>query len=237
LVLFAWLPTLGQTPARAEDNADQNIYIDYLAGSWDDWSTGFNSTQVWKTTEHVHSYAYSAKLTFTKAYCGVRFHFRGFDTRAFDTNGFTDLVFSVHWGDAAPQALLIYALRNADFNKIAAKLPVAKYMTPDDEADEPGWFQVDVPLAHLGVANVTDFTDIVLSGPIPNAPFWIDDMKLVKPKGPNRVGINVDASMVGRALDGRHLGINTAAWDYSLADPSTIQRVQASGARFFRFPG
>ena len=59
----------------------------------------------------------------------------------------TDLVFSVHWGDAAPQAMLIYALRNADFNKITAELPVAKYMTPDDTADEPGWFQVDVPLS------------------------------------------------------------------------------------------
>src|SRR5437899_965228 len=89
-------------------------------------------------------------------------------------------------GVPALLALLLYALRNADFNKIAAKLPVSKYMTPDDEAEEPGWFQVDVPLAHLGVANVTDFTDIVLSGPIPNVPFWIDDMKLVKPKGPAR---------------------------------------------------
>src|SRR5437763_541548 len=110
-------------------------------------------------------------------------------------------------------------------------------MTPDGEAEEAGWFQVDVPLAHLGVANVTDFTDVVLSGPIANVPFWIDDMKLVKPKGPNRGAINVYASMVGRALDGRHLGINTAAWDYSLADATTIQLVQAAGARFFRFPG
>src|SRR5260370_28187289 len=133
-----------RTPVRADDNADQDVYIDYLAGSWDDWS--FNAVTVWNATEHVHSFSYAAKLSFTKAYGAIRFHFRGFDTKAFDTNGFNNLVFSVHWCDAAPQSMLIYALRNADFNKIAAKLDLAKYMTPDLDAPEPGWYQVQVPL-------------------------------------------------------------------------------------------
>lgn len=225
-----------QTPVRADDNADQNIYVDYIAGSWDDWS--FNAKRSWNATEHVHSYSYSGKMTFTQAYGAVRFHFRGFDTRAFDTTGFTNLQLSIHWGDQAPQQqMLVYALRNEDFNKISAKLPLVKYMTPDLDADEAGWYLVQVPLADLGVANVTDLTDILLSGPTPNVPFWIDDVKLVKPSTPRRINLTVNAGMPLRTLDGRHLGINTATWDSLLADPMTLARVQAAGARFFRFPG
>ena len=225
-----------EKPAHADDNADQNIYVDYIAGSWDDWS--FNANRVWNATEHVHSYNYSGKMSFTQAYGAIRFHFRGFDTRAFDTTGFTDLQLAVHWGDTAPQqGMLVYALRNENFNKISAKLPLIKYMTADLDAPEDGWYTVQIPLTDLGVGNVTDLTDILLSGPTPNVPFWIDDIKLVRPSTPRRISLTVNAGMPLRTLDGRHLGINTATWDSLLADPLTTTRVQASGARFFRFPG
>jgi alpha-N-arabinofuranosidase len=221
-------------PARAEDNSDQNIYVDYVAGSWDDWS--FNADRVWDSTEHVFSFDHAAKLSFTQSFGAIRFHFRGFDTRAFNTTGFTDLQFAIHWGDQAPQDMLIYALRKEDFNK-TTKLQLSKYSVLDPDAPEDGWFRVDVPLAHLGVANVTDLTDILLSGPKAKVPFWVDDVKLTKPRGPSRLAVNVDATQVLRVLDGRHLGVNTAAWDYTLSQPSTLERVQALGARFFRFPG
>jgi alpha-L-arabinofuranosidase len=235
-VALACAAAAAPTPARADDNADQNIYLDYIAGSWDDWS--FNATRVWNATEHVHSFSYSGKMSFTQAFGAVRLHFRGFDTRAFDTNGFTALQFSVHWGDAAPQqGMLVYALRNEDFNKIPTKLQLSKFMAPDLDAEEDGWYLVQIPLTDLGVANVTDLTDILLSGPTPKMPFWLDDIKLVRPSTPRRISLNVDASKPLRTLDGRHLGVNTATWDPLLADPMTLARVQASGARFFRFPG
>lgn len=228
-----------RTPARAEDNANQNLYIDYLAGSWDDWS--FNADRKWNATEHVHSFSNSGRISFTQAFGAARLHFRGYDTRAFNTTGFTDLEFFIHWGGATPQAMLIYALRNSEndnsaFNK-TVKLPLAKYSVPDLDADEDGWNRVRVPLADLGVTNVTDLTDILLSGPTPKVPFWIDDVRLVKGPGPRRVVLNVDAATSIRALDSRHLGINTATWDFQAATPSTISMVKAAGARFFRFPG
>jgi alpha-N-arabinofuranosidase len=221
-------------PAAAEDNADQNLYLDYVAGSWDDWS--FNADRKWDSTEHVRSYDRAGRLSFTQAWGAMRMHFRGFDTRAFDTTGFSDLQFYIHWGDSAPQDMLIYALRKEDFNK-TTKLQLAKYAVEDTEAFESGWFRVQVPLAHLGVANVTDLTDILLSGPKPKLPFWIDDVRLIKPRGASRILLTVDAGTPLRQLDGRHLGINTAAWDYQLGAPGTLDRVRASGAKFFRFPG
>jgi len=187
------------TIAAAEDNADQNLYVDYVAGSWDDWS--FNANRTWNATEHVRSYDHSGKISFTQAYGAVRLHFRGFDTRAFETTGFTDLQLAIHWGDQAPMDMLVYALRNEDFNK-TTKLSMSKYSVPDDEALEDGWFLVTIPLAQLGVANVTNLTDIVLSGPKAKVPFWIDDVKLIKGRGPTRIALNVDASKSLRPLDG-----------------------------------
>jgi hypothetical protein len=223
-------------PVSAEDNADQNLYVDYVAGSWDDWS--WDSGRRWNSAERRRSFAGSAKLAFTKAWGAIRLHYRGFDTRAFDTTGYTHLEFFIHWGDTGPHELLVYALRNEDFNK-TTKLSLAKYIEaePDPFAEEDGWYPVRVPLADLRVANVTDLTDFILSGPSVASPFFIDDMKLVKQPGPTRVTLSVDATRPVRALDGRHLGINTAAWDYQLAEPTTIERVKAAGLRFFRFPG
>jgi hypothetical protein len=221
-------------PARADDNADQNIYLDYIAGSWDDWS--FNANRAWKASDHVHSLNYAGKISFTQAYGALRLHFRGFDTRAFDTTGFTALEFAVNWGGAPQDKMLVYALRNEDFNK-TTKLTLSKYLTPDPDAPEDGWLLARVPLTDLGVANVKDLTDILLSGPTPKTPFWIDDIKLVKPPGPKRIVLNINAEMPVRNLDGRHLGVNTAAWDSMLSTQDTLARVQTSGARFFRFPG
>jgi hypothetical protein len=229
------LLALGATaPARGEDNADQNIYVDGVVGAWDDWS--WDTNRSWSATDTVRSFGAAGKISFSKAWGALRFHYRGVDTKAFDTNGFADLEFAVNWGGtAAPaQPLIVYALRNGDFNK-TVKLELKKYSTPDPA--RPGWNLVRVPLSDLGVAGVTDLTDILLSGPNPNVSFWMDDVKVVRSPLPERAAITLDARQSLRTLDGRHLGINTAAWDFILTDPVTIRRVQALGARFFRFPG
>src|SRR3712207_3148780 len=127
LAVSAWVSGIGAS-ARAEDNADQNLYLDYVAGSWDDWS--WDTTRKWDPTEHVRSFDRAGKLTFTKAWGAVRLHFRGgADAWMFNTTGFSDLQFSVHWGDAAPMQMLIYALRKEDFNR-TTKLDLLKYSLP-----------------------------------------------------------------------------------------------------------
>jgi alpha-L-arabinofuranosidase len=223
-----------QVPSHAEDNADQNLYVDYLTGSWDNWS--FDAQPTWNAVEHVHSFSSAARVSFTKPWGALRLHYRGFDNRSFDTTGFTYLQFFVHWSGETPQPLLVYALRNEAFSN-TTKLPLSPYSTPDPTAKEAGWYRVQVPLVDLGVSDVKDLTDILLTGPNPNVSFWIDDVKLVKPPGPARTTLNVYTTQLIRALDGRHLAVNTAAWDYLAADPTTINRVRAAGVRFFRFPG
>jgi len=232
--LVACVAVLAAGPAWPEDNADQNIYVDGVVGAWDDWS--WDTTRAWNASDNVRSFSAAGKISFAKAWGALRFHYRGVDGRGFDTNGFSHLEFAVNWGGtaAAAQPLIVYALRNGDFNK-TVKLDLKKYSAADPA--RAGWNLVRIPLADLGVANVADLTDILLSGPNPNVAFWVDDVKLVRGPLPERATISVDARQSLRTLDGRHLGINTAAWDFILADPITIRRVQALGARFFRFPG
>src|SRR5262249_54307591 len=134
-------------PVMADDNADHNLYVDYVAGPWDDWS--FDANREWSSSERAFSFEHAAKLSFSKQWGAVRLHYRGLDPRGFNTNGFSDLQFFINWGDKPAQQMLIYALRNSDFNK-TTKLDLAKFTAKEADLDgDPGWYQVSVPLSAL----------------------------------------------------------------------------------------
>src|SRR5437867_9693500 len=70
---------VARLPVLADDNADHNLYVDYVAGPWDDWS--WDTNRDWKSSEHAFSFEHAAKLSFVKAYGAVRLHYRGADPR------------------------------------------------------------------------------------------------------------------------------------------------------------
>ncbi|HEY5079598.1 MAG TPA: immunoglobulin domain-containing protein, partial [Opitutaceae bacterium] len=52
-----------------------------------------------------------------------------------------------------------------------------------------------------------------------------------------QVNVTVDASTTVRTVDERVFGLNTAVWDGAFIDTLTLPALQASGARFLRYPG
>lgn len=198
----------------------QAIYGDGLLNGWQDWS--------WAAVDlangsPVHAGIRSARVS-ADAWEAIYLQHA-----AFDSSGYTDLVFWIHGGPAGGQRLLVQALLGGE--------PQASVDLAPLSADT--WQQVTISLAALGVAGQPNFDGFWIqdrSGTTQPA-FYVDDVSLAAAPPPAVVNVVVESGHRLRTVDARHFGLNTAIWDSSFATPTTVGLLTEMGNQALRFPG
>jgi hypothetical protein len=94
-------------------------------------------------------------------------------------------------------------------------------------------------LSALGVADQPNCNGFLIKGThgASQPTFYVDDVQLVLASNPPVVHLGVDASQTLQPVDARHFGLNTATWDGSLGNASTLPLLQSIGIRALRWPG
>ncbi len=212
-VLLALAPSgLAQT--------DQPIYTDSLVGGWQDWSW---ATVNLANTSPIHSGTRSASVN-ADAWEAIYLHHD-----AFDTGGYSDLVFWIHGGSTGGQLLQVQALLNGSAQTAVTLAPLPANT----------WQKITISLASLGVAgkpNMDGFWMQDRSGTTKPA-FYVDDISLTAVPAPSVVNVTVDASQTIRTIDARHFGVNAAVWDVVFDTATTISLLTEMGNQALRFPG
>ena len=199
---------------------DVQIYTDSLMNGWQNWSW---ATVNLANTQPVHSGSHSISVS-----AGAWQAFYA-EHDAFNTSGFTNLIFWVNGGPSGGQHFQIAGLLNG-----TAQPAVALPALPANS-----WQQLSISLASLGVANQADFTGFWIqdSTGTTQPTFYIDDISLTAVPVPSVVNVTVNAGSVVRTVDARHFGVNTAVWDNQLDNSTTINLLSARGSAALRFPG
>lgn len=210
---------------RAQE--DQEIYTDGLGPGWMDWSW---CSRDLSSTDTTHSGTHSAKITYTAGYQG--FYLRH---AAFDTSGYTNLVFWINGGNGSNHSAIVAA--PVDGQSVPGVL-VNAYVAGGSIASNT-WRKVTIPLAALGMQNKANFTGFWIqefSGAA-QTPFYVDDISLEAAPPPAEVLVNVNANAVKRTVDARLFGLNSAVWDSQFNSATTRSLLSANGTRLLRFPG
>src|SRR5262249_32153806 len=129
----------------ASAQSDQAIYTDALVSGWQNWSWAVVNLA---NASPVHSGTRSASVS-ADAWEAIYLHHD-----AFDTSGYTDLVFWIHGGPTGGQLLQVQAQLNG-----AAQSAVTLAPLPAN-----AWQKITISLASLGVANKPNMDG-----------FWIQD--------------------------------------------------------------
>ena len=102
------------------------------------------------------------------------------------------------------------------------------------------WQQITIPLSALGVANKPNCSGFWIQGNAGGAAqptFYVDDVQLVAAPVPALVHLGVDAGQALRTVDARQFGLNTATWDGSLGNSTTLPLLEQIGCLALRWPG
>ncbi|MGP8201752.1 MAG: alpha-L-arabinofuranosidase [Limisphaerales bacterium] len=100
------------------------------------------------------------------------------------------------------------------------------------------WQQFTIPLAQLGVGNVTNLEDIeIWNGGTPQADFYIAGITLTANPPPAVVHVSVNATNTVRTVDNRVFAVNTAAWDGDLDTTNTFSILTNIDNQALRWPG
>src|SRR5262245_58674534 len=181
---FSWSWTLGVLLAFAPSalaQTDQLIYTDALVSGWQNWSW---ATINLANTSPVHSGTQSASVN-ADAWEAIYLHHD-----AFDTSGYTDLVFWIHGGATGGQLLQVQALLNGTAQSAVALAPLPANT----------WQKITISLASLGVANKPNMDGFWIqdrSGTTKPA-FYVDDISLTAVPPPTVVNVTVDAAQTSR---------------------------------------
>lgn len=179
--------------AFSEDNADIEIYTDYMIGKWSvDNST---ATYLLQSTAQRNSYFNSMRVAMAP---GEKLVLR-YTWGAIPTEGLTHLEFYLHGAGTGNQQFNIQAVTNA--------WPAPSSVQLSNFASVPanGWVRVSIPLSALGAQNRWLYSlELVATGPVPT--FYIDDIKLVRAPSPIPALISVNPSSTIRSVDQRMLG-------------------------------
>ena len=207
------------TPA-AFAQSDQQIYTDSLVSGWQNWSW---ATVNLANASPVHSGTRSASVT-ADAWEAIYLHHD-----AFDTSGYTDLVFWIHGGSTGGQLLQVQALLSGTAQSAVALAPLPANT----------WQKITISLASLGVANKPNMDGFWIqdrSGTT-KPTFYVDDISLTAVPPPTVVNVTVDAAQTIRTIDSRHFGVNAAIWDATFDTATTIALLNEMGNRTLRYPG
>ena len=205
--------------AAATDNLP--IYTDNLVNGFQNW--GWATIDL-ETDTPVHSGSYAISVT-DGGYQAI-----SLEHTDFNTTPYASLSFWAHGGSTGGQSVQVTGLASNDTQstyKLGTTLPANK------------WQQFTIPLAALGVSNISDCNGFWIQGNTGSAQptFYLDDIELVAAPVPAVVHLGVDAAKVLQTVDARQFGLNTATWDSELGATETLPELQAIGCLALRWPG
>lgn len=221
IFLFVFLAT----PRVCSAQTNLAIYSDSLTNGWLDYS--YNVTENYQNTSPVHSGTYSIAETINSAYGGIQLYHSPFTNTAYDS-----LSFWINGGASGGQQLQMYG--NLGTGPTAQGPRYRLYTLPPNT-----WQQYTVPLAELGVGNVTNFSGFAIQDAIGSAEptFYLDDIQLVASPAGGIVHLSANAGQTIRAADFRWFGMNAAQWDGALNSPESVSELTNMGTRIIRLPG
>src|ERR1043165_2597800 len=199
-------------PFASLAQSNLTIYNDSLGNGWLDYS--YNTTRSFANASPVHAGNNSISATITAAYGGIQlFH------SPMTHSAYAFVSFWLKGGSAGGQQLQMYG--NLGPGPTAQS---ARFYLPAPIANT--WQQYFVPLAALGVNNVTNFSGFAITDSVGSTEptFYLDDIQLVSSVPPAITHLNVNAIQIVRTADARWFGINGAVWDTAL-DSATTRNV------------
>jgi len=196
------------------------IYQEGLSNGWNNWSWASVSTGS-STVVHTGATAISVDAdAFEALYL---------QHAAVPTSAYESLKFWINGGTTGGQTLNVVALR-AGVSQPAVHIgPLA-----------PGaWQQIVIPLADLGIANVTDLDGLWLQENAGHTQptFYVDDMNLEFAPPPSVVNVAVNPKDRIRKVDRRMFGLNSAVWDGAFPSANTQSLLTELNNQALRFPG
>ncbi len=196
------------------------VYTDRLVNGFQDWSWAPHNLS---DTSPVHSGSNSISVT-ASAWQALSFWHSDLNAAAF-----TNISFWINGGTGGGQRLQLYAEYGTNTGRPAFQLPMLPANT---------WQLVQVSLAQLGVANVTNLNrfDLQLTASGSAGTFYVDDVQLTAAPAP-LVHVTVDSTEVIRQTEPRWRGVNTAVWDGNFDTSTTVSFLREMGTAIMRFPG
>jgi hypothetical protein len=187
----------------AQSDANEVIYDDGLAGSWQDWSweTAVNFTQ----NAPVHSGSNAISVTYNEPWAGLALQ----STTSFNTTNYDAVTFWIHGGTTGGHQL---SLKVRDGSQTIIENPVVVTTIANS------WTQVDVSMSELGLSNGT-VTGIVLQDAIGSVQpvFYLDDIQFVATDDTNDPvpatdgpAITIDTTTVSHTISKDIYGMNFA---------------------------
>jgi alpha-N-arabinofuranosidase len=195
------------------------IYQDSLANGWNNWS--WASVNTGSATE-VHTGSSAIAVT------ADAFEALYLQHAAVPTGAYESLRFWIN-GGAGGQTLNVVALRAGTGQPAVRIGPLL-----------PGeWQEVVIPLAQLGIANVTDLDGLWLqeNAGVTQPTFYVDDIHLEFAPPPSVVNVSVNPKDRIRKVDRRMFGLNAAVWDAAYPSPNTQALLTELDNQALRFPG
>jgi alpha-N-arabinofuranosidase len=210
--------TINQT-VTPPPQTNLSLYTDNLVNGFQNWSWATVNLKATSPAPHSSPYCISVTDAGNQA---LWFH-----NQQFNTTPYASLSFWINGGAGGQQIAVIGDLDDAD----QVSYPLSPLGT--------SWQQVTIPLSALGVANQPNCTGFLLKGTTGSAQptFYVDDVQLVPAANPPLVHLGVNASQTLHPVDARQFGVNTATWDGSLGNASTLPLLQSIGIRALRWPG
>jgi len=196
------------------------LYQDALVNGWNNWSWAEVSTAN-TTTVHTGS---SAIAVTADAYEALYLQHAALPTGAYES-----LKFWANGGAAGGQTLNVVALRAGSAQPAVTIGPLPA----------GSWQEFVVPLAQLGITNVSDLDGLWLqeNSGTTQPTFFVDDISLEFAPPPAVVNVSVDPKTSIRKVDRRMFGINAAIWDGAYASPNTQALLTELNNQALRFPG
>jgi len=196
-----------------------SLYTDNLVNGFQNWSWATVNLQSSSPAPHSGPYCISVTDAGNQALW--------FRNQQFNTTPYASLSFWINGGAGGQQLAVVGDLDDAD----QIYYPLSPLGT--------SWQQITIPLSALGVASQPNCTGFLVKGTKGSAQptFYVDDLRLVPATNPAVVHLGVDASQTLKPVDARQFGLNTATWDGSLGNASTLPTLQSIGIRTLRWPG
>ncbi|MFZ0827728.1 MAG: alpha-L-arabinofuranosidase [Verrucomicrobiia bacterium] len=211
-------------PGPGLAQANLPIYTDNLVNGFQNWSWATVNLQN-ASPATVHSGAYSVGVTDNGNYQALVFA-----RSDFNTSPYGSLSFWINGGSAGGQKLQVWGSLDGT-NQAAYSLGTLQTNT---------WQQMTIPLSALKVTNKANCSGFGIQGNAGGAAqptFYVDDVQLVAAPVPAVVHLGVDAAQTLRTVDARQFGLNTATWDGSLGNSTTLPLLEAIGCLTLRWPG
>ena len=207
-------------PGPGLAQANLPIYTDNLVNGFQNWSWAAVNLENYSP---VHSGSYSISVT-----DGGNYQALVFARPDFNTTPYASLSFWINGGSAGGQRLQVWGLLDGT-NQVAYPLTLAAST----------WQQITIPLSSLGVSNKANCSGFWIKGNVGAAQptFYVDDVQLLAAPAPTLVHLGVDAGQALRTVDARQFGLNTATWDGSLGNSTTLPLLEAIGCLALRWPG